>query len=113
MDVIEVDDPEESGLGALVSEHPLAALGGALALGYLLGGGLATPVSRRLLRRGVQAGFQLAFLPQALPQYEDEISELASRLGRTLRRAADGHGGAPPPDHDSDDSMRENEGRDL
>jgi hypothetical protein len=107
MDVIEIDEiddageahridehetlhegePSESGggLGAFVSEHPLATLGGALAAGYILGGGLLTPLTRRLLRTGVRLGFQLALLPQL----EKDVAGLAVTLGETLRAASD------------------------
>jgi hypothetical protein len=110
-EVEEVDDPREgSTLGVLVSEHPLAALGGALAVGYLLGGGLATRGSRHLLRRGFQLAMQLSLLPQ----YEDDVAELATRLGRTVRRAADAYeGAASPDDDDSVDFSQESASRDL
>jgi hypothetical protein len=82
------DESEEPGtgrLGDLVGEHPLAALGGALALGYLVGGGLGSPLGRRALRAGVRLGFQLA----VLPELEEEVAGLATRLGQTLRTVAE------------------------
>jgi hypothetical protein len=99
------DDDAAGGLGALVAEHPLALLGGALALGYVVGGGLATRASRRLLRMGVGLGFQVA----ALPELEDEVAGLATRLGRTLRDIAEARGG----DDDFVEGSEENEQREL
>jgi hypothetical protein len=80
----ESPEHEEGGLGAFVSEHPLATLGGALGVGYVLGGGLRTALARRVLRLGVKLGFQLALLPDL----ERDIAGMAVRLGRILRGVA-------------------------
>jgi hypothetical protein len=77
----QVPEPEPSALGAFVSEHPLATLGAALAAGYVLGGGLMTPLTRRLFKTGVRLGFQLALAPAL----ERDVAGLASSVGQTLR----------------------------
>jgi hypothetical protein len=89
----EPERAETSGLGAFVSEHPLATLGGALAFGYVLGGGLGSPLARRVLRAGVRFGFQLA----VLPELEDDIAGLASRVGQAVRKVADATERPPRP----------------
>ncbi|MDB4981344.1 MAG: hypothetical protein JWM82_2096 [Myxococcales bacterium] len=50
-------------VGALVESHPVGTLLGALGVGYVLGGGLFTSLTRRLLGVGMRLGFQLAVLP--------------------------------------------------
>ena len=81
VDEVEVEMPEPRGFGAFVSEHPLATLGGALAVGYVLGGGLLTPLTRRLFRQGIRLGFQLA----VMPALEQEVAGLANTVGQTMR----------------------------
>jgi hypothetical protein len=83
VDEVEVEASEAGGLGGFVSEHPLAALGGALAVGYVLGGGLLTPLTRRLFRQGIRLGFQLA----VVPALERDVAGLASTVGETIRAA--------------------------
>lgn len=59
------EDSEESAfdLAALVDAHPVATLLGALGVGYVLGGGLFTSLTRRVVGTGLRLGFQLAVLP--------------------------------------------------
>lgn len=95
------EEPEPGRLGALVSDHPLAVLGGALALGYIVGGGLGSPLARRVLRAGVRLGFQLA----VLPDFEEDVAGLASRLGQTLRDVADASAGASRPTNGTGQEM--------
>jgi hypothetical protein len=71
-----------------VREHPLIALGVALAGGYALGGGLFTPVTGRLLRAGVRVGVQLALLPAI----EREVAALAAKAGESLKGAREERG---------------------
>ena len=56
-----------------VEEHPFAAVGVALAAGYVLGGGLFTKLTGRLLVNGVRLGLRLA----ALPLIRDELATLS------------------------------------
>jgi hypothetical protein len=64
----------------LVEAHPLGTLLGALGVGYVLGGGLFTAMTRRLIGGGLRLGFQLAVLPAV----ERELGALAGDLGKTL-----------------------------
>lgn len=68
----------------VVNEHPLATLGAALIVGFALGGGLASPGTRRLLWTGLKLGVRLAVVP-ALQQ---QVSDLASSMGENLRAAS-------------------------
>ena len=71
-----------------VREHPLIALGVALTGGYVLGGGLFTPITGRLLRAGARVGVQLALLPAI----EREVAALAAKAGDSLKGAAEDPG---------------------
>jgi hypothetical protein len=57
-----------------VSRHPYGTVAAALGIGYLLGGGLSTPLTSRLLRLGLRIGIQAALLPLL----KAEISELTA-----------------------------------
>lgn len=54
-------------------KNPYAVLGAAAGVGYLLGGGLFTPFTRRLLRIGLRV--------MAVPAVASQIRELASSKG--------------------------------
>ncbi len=60
----------------IYQENPYAVVGAALGIGYVLGGGLATPFSRRLAKVGMKALFvplaaaQLKSLAIGLPPEE-------------------------------------------
>jgi hypothetical protein len=69
---------------SLVVEHPVAALVTALGLGYVLGGGLFAPVTRRLLVTGMRLSLQFAVLPAV----EREVAGLAGSFGTALRGGA-------------------------
>jgi hypothetical protein len=79
-------EPLALDVAALVEAHPVGTLATALGLGYALGGGLFTGFTARLLRLGVKLGVQLALLPAL----EREVSGLASTMGRSLGKNADG-----------------------
>ena len=64
----------------LVDAHPLGTLAAALGAGYVLGGGLFTSLTRRLLGAGLRLGVQLALLPAL----EREVAGLAANLGKSL-----------------------------
>jgi hypothetical protein len=74
-------------LGALVAEHPVGVLATALGVGYVLGGGVFTRLTSRLLRLGLRLGIQFAVMP-VLEQ------ELATIVG--LGRTTNGTGDDPP-----------------
>lgn len=65
----------------MVEEHPLKALGLALAAGYVVGGGLLTTLTGRLLLGGARIGIRLA----ALPMVRDELMGLVGTMGERGR----------------------------
>jgi ElaB/YqjD/DUF883 family membrane-anchored ribosome-binding protein len=65
----------------MVEEHPWRALGMALGAGYVVGGGLLTPLTGRMLYGVLRIGVRLA----ALPLVRDELMSLlqtATERGR-------------------------------
>jgi ElaB/YqjD/DUF883 family membrane-anchored ribosome-binding protein len=71
----------------MVDEHPWRAVGMAVGAGYVLGGGLLTPLTGRLLYGLVRIGMRLA----ALPLIRDELMSLVQSAtdrgrGETERR---------------------------
>src|SRR5204863_8697269 len=71
-------------LGAVVGAHPVGALAAAIGVGYVLGGGLFTTLTSRLIRTGLRLGVQLALLPA----FERELADAAGRLGTKLKGGA-------------------------
>ena len=67
-----------------VERHPYGTLAAALGIGYLLGGGLFTPLTGRIVGLGLRVGLRLA----VLPLIKDEISDLAEILGQGGEGAA-------------------------
>jgi hypothetical protein len=59
-----------------VGRHPYGSVAAALGIGYVLGGGLFTPLTSRIVALGLRIGVRLAFLPML----KDEISVLADAL---------------------------------
>jgi len=59
-------------VGELVSAHPVATLLTALGVGYAVGGGIFTKMTRRLLGTGLRLGMQFA----VLPALEREVAEM-------------------------------------
>jgi hypothetical protein len=59
-----------------VARHPYGTLAAALGMGYVLGGGLFTPLTSRIVALGLRIGIRLA----VLPMLKDEISVLADTL---------------------------------
>jgi hypothetical protein len=60
-------------LGELVAAHPVGAMATALGVGYLVGGGVFTRLTSRLLRLALRLGVQFA----VLPVLEQELATLA------------------------------------
>jgi hypothetical protein len=58
----EIDDVKAD-LATLVADHPVGVLAAAVGLGYVVGGGLFTPLTSRVLRLGLRLGIQLAVVP--------------------------------------------------
>jgi len=60
-----------------VDRHPYGTLAAALGVGYVLGGGLFSPLTARILGLGLRIGIRLA----ALPVLKDELFGFAERMG--------------------------------
>lgn len=78
-----------------VERNPYGTLAAALGVGYVLGGGLFTPLTGRIVGLGLRIGLRLA----VLPLLTDEIATIAESLrdGATGRRRE-----AAPGDTESD-----------
>ena len=59
-----------------VGRNPYGSIAAALGIGYVLGGGLFTPLTSRIVALGLRIGVRLA----VLPMLKDEISVLADAL---------------------------------
>ncbi len=77
---------EDNPLAHYYNENPYAVLAAAAGLGYVLGGGLFTPFTRRLMRIGLKTA--------ALPIAAQQLRELAQGRG------GDGPLDQPPRPHD-------------
>jgi hypothetical protein len=64
---------------AFVEAHPIGAVATALGVGYVLGGGLFTRLTSKLIGLGLRFGVQFA----VLPVLERELTGLAGTLGKT------------------------------
>jgi len=73
-----------------VQEHPYGTLATALGVGYVLGGGLFTRFTGRLLRAGARVGVELA----TLPLLEQAFANAARALGYATSEAS--APGTPP-----------------
>jgi hypothetical protein len=60
-----------------VSRHPYGTVAAALGIGYVLGGGIFTPLTARILGLGLRLGIRLA----VLPYLTDEVLGIAEELG--------------------------------
>jgi hypothetical protein len=60
-------------VGALIDEHPVGTLLAAVGIGYVVGGGLFTSLTKRLVGAGVRLGLQFA----VMPALERQIASLA------------------------------------
>ncbi len=59
-----------------VNRNPYGSIAAALGIGYVLGGGIFTPLTSRIVALGLRIGIRLA----VLPMLKDEISVLADTL---------------------------------
>jgi hypothetical protein len=71
-----------------VGRHPYGSVAAALGIGYLLGGGLFTPLTSRIVALGLRIGVRLA----VLPMLKDEISVLADALTGEAENEGKGKG---------------------
>ena len=59
-----------------VKRHPYGAVAAALGIGYVIGGGIFTPLTSRIVRLGMRIGVRLALVPLL----KDQIAGLATVL---------------------------------
>lgn len=60
-----------------VERHPYGTVAAAVGIGYVLGGGLFSPLTASIVRLGVRIGLRLA----VLPLLKQEMAELVEDLG--------------------------------
>jgi hypothetical protein len=60
-----------------VDRHPYGTVAAAIGIGYVLGGGLFTPLTSRIVRFGVRIGLRLA----VLPLLKQEVAEIMESIG--------------------------------
>lgn len=61
-----------------VRRHPYGTVAAAIGIGYVLGGGLFTPLTGRIVRLGMRLGMRLAVLPllkQEMAELIEEVEE--------------------------------------
>jgi hypothetical protein len=80
------DIKETMDIQGRVSRHPYGTLAAALGIGYVLGGGLFSRLTGRILGLGLRLGIRLA----ALPLIKDELLGFAEALGTGGPRAERG-----------------------
>ena len=64
-------------LDGRVKRHPYGTLAAAVGIGYVLGGGLFSPLTARIIGLGLRIGMRLA----VLPLITDELTGLAETMG--------------------------------
>ena len=72
-------------LQGLTSRHPVGTVAAALGLGYVLGGGLFTRFTARVIGFGVRVGLRLA----VLPVIKDEIVGIAAAIASPSNGSAE------------------------
>ncbi|HXU64678.1 MAG TPA: hypothetical protein VN962_23420 [Polyangia bacterium] len=72
-----------------VRRNPYGTVAAALGIGYVLGGGIFTPLTGRIVGLGLRLGIRLALLPMM----KDQISELADSLGGEIETNKGRRGG--------------------
>jgi len=76
-----------------VRRNPYGTVAAALGVGYVLGGGIFTPLTARIVGLGLRLGVRLALLPML----KDQISELADSFGGEIETNKGRRGGAKAP----------------
>jgi hypothetical protein len=67
---------EDNPVGKIYQDNPYVVLAAAAGLGYIIGGGLLTPFTRRLLRVGLKA--------MVIPVAANQLKSLAANAGQSL-----------------------------
>ena len=80
-DVAEAVEETALDVRAFVEAHPVGAVATALGVGYVLGGGLFTRLTSKLIGLSLRFGVQFALLPVL----ERELTGLAGNLGKTIK----------------------------
>ncbi|HVZ86365.1 MAG TPA: hypothetical protein VHG72_05315 [Polyangia bacterium] len=72
-----VDDIKRAAdIDGRVARHPYGSIAAAVGIGYVLGGGIFTPLTSRIVTLGVRIGVRLALLPML----REEISAIADAV---------------------------------
>jgi len=71
-----------------VDRHPFGTVAAALGIGYVLGGGLFTPLTGRIVRLGVRIGLRIAVLPMLRQEMAELVGELEEEEEGKSRHAA-------------------------
>jgi hypothetical protein len=71
-----------------VDRHPFGTIAAAIGIGYVLGGGLFTPLTGRIARLGVRIGLRLAVLPMLKQEMEDLVGTIEEEQEAKSRQAA-------------------------
>jgi hypothetical protein len=80
-----------------VQRNPYGTVAAALGIGFVLGGGIFTPLTARILGLGLRLGVRLALLPLL----KDQIEELADSLGGEVETNKGRRGGKAANTSDS------------
>lgn len=85
-----------------LTRHPYRTVAAALGLGYVLGGGIFTKLTSRIVRLGLRIGLRVA----VVPMLTDQIVGLAETLAREGTSAAQERGKGHPGSKGHDGSKR-------
>ena len=66
-----------------VQRHPYGTVAAAIGIGYVLGGGLFTPLTARIVRLGVRIGMRLAVLPLVKQEMAELMETIEDEEGKT------------------------------
>ena len=94
-------------IAARVRERPWAYAGIAAGCGFVLGGGLATPLAMKLLRRATSFALQVAVAPVLLARLEDSLGRWTG-----LESSGRSSGADKPPDKGQHKEAKDKDQRD-
>jgi hypothetical protein len=73
-----------------VDRHPYGTVAAALGIGYVLGGGLFTPLTGGIVRLGVRIGLRLAVLPLLRQEIAQLVDTMEDEDGKSRGEAGKG-----------------------
>lgn len=73
-----------------VDRHPYGTVAAAIGIGYVLGGGLFTPLTARIVRLGVRIGMRLAVLPLLKQEVAELVETIEDEEGKNRGEAGKG-----------------------